>query len=451
MTNRTRSTLKFSGRVPELETLIARWRMACNMERPGSQVVVIKAEPGLGKTRLALEFYRWLNENDPGWLTKRYWPDALEIIDDKIQKINPEPRDCNLELPIPYLWWGLRALKGGDAVANYDRYLYPHLVALLYRDTTKNRGLQVLKAWKDVGLDLLSSYLLIDTFYSVGKGLFETSRIVFDAAHEAPLESAKEHAVSRAAAALSYMEKVFRPGTMVFAKTAGIIFLDDAHFVHEDAALPVFVERLMHTCVTQQWPILIIVTHWKAELSTDLAESERSFAGILRHGREGSPTSSGPAAGLPGGYLTDDNFAEIDLQPLADLSDALREHLPGLKETQSAAILDRIGGNPLFLEQVIGYLLQHKYCFDNGEPAEALSDEGFRQTLTAMESRAVFEFVLGRLQKMPQDVQEAICLASIQGVHFVNGLVEALGRRRWPRNWRIPTEGRRSIRHARRH
>jgi hypothetical protein len=37
--------------------------MACDVQGPSPQVVVIKAERGLGKTRLALEFYRWLNES----------------------------------------------------------------------------------------------------------------------------------------------------------------------------------------------------------------------------------------------------------------------------------------------------------------------------------------------------------------------------------------------------
>jgi len=39
--------------------------------------VVIKSEPGLGKTRLALEFYRWLRETH-GWMTKYYWPEASQ-------------------------------------------------------------------------------------------------------------------------------------------------------------------------------------------------------------------------------------------------------------------------------------------------------------------------------------------------------------------------------------
>jgi hypothetical protein len=40
--------------------------VAYGLRRAGAvppQVVVIKAERGRGKTRLALEFYRWLNES----------------------------------------------------------------------------------------------------------------------------------------------------------------------------------------------------------------------------------------------------------------------------------------------------------------------------------------------------------------------------------------------------
>jgi len=47
------STLKFCGRVSELEILKTRWALAANVKDPIPQVVVIKSEPGLGKTRLA--------------------------------------------------------------------------------------------------------------------------------------------------------------------------------------------------------------------------------------------------------------------------------------------------------------------------------------------------------------------------------------------------------------
>lgn len=81
MTTRARSTLTFCGRTSELEVLKARWKLARDVESPCPQVVVIKAEPGLGRTRLALEFYKWLRETEDGWLTKNYWPEAVEIVD----------------------------------------------------------------------------------------------------------------------------------------------------------------------------------------------------------------------------------------------------------------------------------------------------------------------------------------------------------------------------------
>ncbi len=430
MTNRTRSPLKFSGRASELETLIARWRMACNMENPSPQVVLLKAERGLGKTRLALEFYRWLTENVDGWLTKRYWPDAREIVGENLE-VNPDPHNCIFEIPIPYLWWGLRAVDGvaGDAIATYDRYLAPHLVALLVRATMKNRVWAVAEAWGGVGFDFASSALQVDTIISIGKGLLSTAKIIFGAATEAPQDSAMELPISRAAAVLSDMEKVFKPGTMTFAKTPGVIFLDDAQFVREDAALPTFMERLIHTSVTQHWPILILITHWKKELSTDLA-SELSFASMLRHLREGSAKGSGPDPSLSGGFLADNNFVEIDLQPLADLSGALRDKLPGLTTKQSAAILGYMGGNPRFLEQVIAFLLEHEKFFENFDPSGPLTAEGLEQTLGETQSQEVFKIVLRRLRDAPEDVQEAICLASLQGVRFVNDLVDAQARAR---------------------
>jgi predicted ATPase len=60
------SILTFCGRNSELESIVARWRLACDVENPCAQVVLIKAERGLGKTRLVLEFYRWLSESVDG-------------------------------------------------------------------------------------------------------------------------------------------------------------------------------------------------------------------------------------------------------------------------------------------------------------------------------------------------------------------------------------------------
>ncbi|HEY6345062.1 MAG TPA: hypothetical protein VIY49_26495 [Bryobacteraceae bacterium] len=206
----------------------------------------------------------------------------------------------------------------------------------------------------------------------------------------------------------------------------GVILIDDAHFIHADPALPSFVERLMYRSLVERWPIMILVTHWRAELSPELADSFSSFAGILKHAKSGLPTELSPIYCLPGGYLDASHFTDIDLKPIADLSEALREKLPGLTPEQVTAILDQTGGNPRFLEQVILFLVEHVGLFEDFDPSRSITPDGFQEMLREMRHRGIVDIVLRRLQKAPVDVQEAICLASVQGMRFANDFVDQI-------------------------
>jgi hypothetical protein len=253
------SRLTFCGRDSQLEELITRWRLASDVENPSPQIVVIKAERGLGKTRLALEFYRWLSTQVDDLDQKCYWPDVLGIVDKNLE-VNPDSNNCNFDVPIPYLWWGLRAGDpgsengvAGDSIATYDRYLGPQLVALLWRARAKDRAWEVFKAVGETGLDLAFSALHVDDIISVAKGVNKIAQILSGVlsgnVDEPALNEAMEASVSRSAAALQAMEKIFTPKTITYAKVAGVIFLDDAQFAHKDAALPTFIEHLMCTAV----------------------------------------------------------------------------------------------------------------------------------------------------------------------------------------------------------
>ena len=63
-----------------------------------------------------------------------------DIVDRNLD-VNPDPSKCKLsDVPIPYLWWGLRAADVGaengvaaDAIATYDRFLAPHLAAMFLK------------------------------------------------------------------------------------------------------------------------------------------------------------------------------------------------------------------------------------------------------------------------------------------------------------------------------
>ena len=458
MNTPAQASLPFCGRVSELETLKERWRLARDVENPCPQVVVIKAERGLGKTRLALEFYKWLRETEDGWLTKNYWPDAVEIVGRNLE-VNPDPDRCKMfEVPIPYLWWGLRAADNGaengipgDAIATYDRFLAPHLATLHLKTEMTHHARSLAKELAKVGIDIGISTLHVDSIVSIGKGIFNTVDIVLEAVNQRALTDALERSLSRADSVLQDLQREFKPGTLTYAKVPAVVFLDDGQFIRKDPALPSFVERLMYRSVIERWPLLILVTHWRAELSSELAESESSFTGILKQAREvgkvlnldpkgrnikavkdqlarlaSSIRLGGVRDDLPGGYLSADNFTEIDLSPIPDLSDALRKRLPGLTQEQSTAILADVGGNPRVLEQIIAFLLEHEGLFEGYDTSRNLKSERLDETLKEIRHLDIFKIVLSRFWKFPNDVQEAICLASVQGMRFANDFVDQI-------------------------
>ena len=68
-------------------------------------MVVLLGETGLGKTRIVQEFYGWLSETDVED-PQGYWPDTLQI--GRSLELNPPADTINLQVQIPWLWWGMR-------------------------------------------------------------------------------------------------------------------------------------------------------------------------------------------------------------------------------------------------------------------------------------------------------------------------------------------------------
>lgn len=429
------ASLKFCGRSQELETLKERWRLASNIVDPCPQVVIIKAGRGIGKTRLALEFYRWLSEenNDP----ESYWPDALEIIDRNLE-INPDPEKCHFKKRIPHLWWGLRASDtqmenrvGGDAVATYDRYLALHLVTLVIRANCLRTGKQLVSVYAEIfGEEIVNNVPeLLGTAIpyfglavGLGKALYKTIRIGSEGYLQGKLDTAREKPQSRTEAVLSDLERVFNPEGISFAKTAGVILIDDAQFAANDATLLEFSDKLIRAAMTQKWPLMIIATHWRDEYQKGDSDAN-SFVGMIRRARDhDSEDAAKPVAELRGGHLHDEHYCEMDLWAVDDLSDALKEQLPGLEPDQAKAILDRAGGNPRFLEQMIKLLLENERYFEDLDVSMPLTTKGLSEALE--KTTNIFDVVMERLRGAPPEVQEAICLASVQGIRFSSSIAE---------------------------
>ena len=441
-------SLKFTGRNNELEKIIESWQRASNINDPNPQVVLIKGERGVGKTRLAFEFYRWLSENiDPKIQEYGYWPDVLAIHQNAIN-VNPLPKNCNFDIQIPYLWWGLHVSSKTnpiDTISAHDSYLAPHLAMLLATAIKKQKGLDLAAALVDLGIDVGISFIEDLTYLGLIKRLAEGVKkgrdIVRGGMEEISIEKALQVPQSRAISILQQLEKVFNQ-TRGYASIPGVILIDDAQDIdsERDPAILVFIEQLLHSAVTQKWPILILFTHWKRELSPEVTPQEYSFAGLLRHCLKGNSSESGPAAGLAGGFLNETNFSEIDLGPLDDLSIALYEYLPGLTKNQSSGILRASGGNPKFLEQIIHFALENEGFFNDFDSSRPLSDAGYNELLLETKSQDIFKIVRRRLLNAPSEIKEAICLASLQGTRFVNDIVNAIAKIQLDREVQIPLE-----------
>src|SRR5579859_5161432 len=420
--------LAFCGRTSELNLLIDKWQRASNVDAPDPQIVVVKAEPGVGKTRLVLEFAKWLSQHVDAPGEAGYWHDSTRIIGKNLD-VNPDPQLCNYGASMPYLWWGTRVSDPasengftGDTIGAYQKYLLLHLTNVFMRAQMKERGWELGRVWAEAGVDLAAPEV-VDKILTVAKALLATARLAGVVARDNPREAVE--GAARNAALIADLRKAFQPHTVTYAKTPAVFFLDDAQFLRQDPSIAAFVETLLYTAITQNWPLLLVATHWRTEFALQ-AEQERAFARILHHAQNGLPGDRGSAASLPGGYLSSDRVTQIDLPPVADLSPALAQSLPGLTVEQSTAFVTRLGGNPRFLEQVVEYVTQNRRFFVDLDPSGPLSDDGLARVLDATNSRQIVDVVFQRVLAAPVGLQEAIGVTSLQGIRFGNDLALAM-------------------------
>lgn len=427
------SILEFTGRESVLDQIKSKWSLVSDVEDPAPQIILLTGERGVGKTRLAMEFYRWLSEEFDKSEPNGYWPDAIDFIDNEII-VNPPRKSCNFKNPIPYLWWGLNVRR--DGIATFDDYLAPHMAQLLLNTIRRQAAFKTGGVFAKFAADIGTAGLASLT-YSILSAMIEESGVIRGAQKESSVKAALDVPQTRVDRILKHMEAVFcsrrdimaKPSSLInsYAKIPAALLIDDAQNWREDEAFARFVEKLFYMSIAQKWPMLILVTHWQRELAPEVTPEKYSFAGILRHCRHGSPDDNGPAAGVPGGFLTDTHFLEIPLKKIDDLSRPLAQQLPGLTPVQAQSLLAETDGNPRFLEQIIRYAREHPRFFRDRDTKRPLADDGLNTILEATENHDYYKVVRARLRDAPEAVQEAIGLASLQGFEFIEDFVEAMG------------------------
>ena len=409
----------FCGRERELARLDEAWAAVAEGDGGEPQVVALVAESGLGKTRVVQEFYRRLAARMQGE-TVRYWPPTLGQVDDNLQ-VHVEPSTCDPSAPVPFLWWGLRVPDPGarnqavvgQFAAAVDHFT-PHL-APLYRTRRRREHQQAIgKTVGKVVLDIaIDAVPFAGLFKTIGETAFELGQGAHGwwAERQAPapadvLAQQRDDLVTRMVADIGVVVSRREADTLA---VPAVLVLDDGHFAQPDSSELAFLDRVLSEARAHRWPVLVIVTCWTAEWHRDAAapldEGLTAAGVVLRH-----------ATAL------DPSWTPTLLGPVEDLAPVLRAALPGLTPPQASALLERAGGNPRFLDEIVRWCARNAKVFDGRRLDAALTDRGLDTLLE--KTVALHDLVEERLLSLEPEVRRALLLASLQGQEFVEPLVQ---------------------------
>lgn len=425
-----------------------------NLKSPSAQVVLIHAERGLGKTRLAMELYRYLvNFSDP----QDYWPkDVTALL--RANASMPKSEMSDFEASPFFLWWGLQIPDGGNpgnTVFSGLENLLPHLAAarLAARRSGRSKdlqkevgdfaaeiGLQVSNtaveiAGEAVGLGILKR-LAFATF-KIGKILSQEFR---DTALDSLVSSSLDSVVD---SVLTDFSTLFNPKSKHFAKIPLVILIDDAQFSDGDTAMPAFLEKLIYRANAEYWPLMLIMTHWSRNLlswedENGVKHPPSSVNRVLDHARFSTDRTKGQYAECKGGTLSSDRFHEVDLgEPVDDLFPCFKSIFPGVKDESARLIVSRAGGNPRKLEQLALEILDNPIWFERTDMKKDFTKSGLDEALH-ISRLEIDKIVLNRLKQTPAPIRSCLALASIFGPRFVVELVDSVSREKFSATAREP-------------
>lgn len=407
----------FCGREEQLDALLSCWQEVRG-GLGGPRTVVLLAESGLGKTRLAQQFYARLvalEQDETG-----YWPPRLGTEGNNLL-VNPAASGFDGEVAMPFLWWGMRLadpqghnnVTTGALAAHVDDYLVPHLAAFHKEQRRRQRLLQLAKVGgavaADAMLDLVPFLGLLKKVGEVGvelKGIHDEwrqDRRTLDAA--ALLQQRRDSLVDQL---LADFDKLFTGPAG--RRVPAVILVDDAQFSAFDPGVTAFLAALIPAMTAGRWPVLLLVTHWEKEFLAALdpdADAGSPVAGIIdEHSRQEL-----------------DAVRVVRLTPIEGLEPLVTARLPGLPADQVRRLVERAGGNPQFLEELLRVALdaRSRALFEGRSAAGALTAQGLDTLLS--KSVNLHDLVAERYANSPEPVQKAVALAGLQGSTFLRTLV----------------------------
>lgn len=396
----------FCGRTSELEHLKQAWSTTIETQCP--QLVALLAEAGLGKTRLVQEFYKAVSQQTRSEDRQGYWPETLSQEGQNL-KVNPDIQRVDAKQVMPFLWWGLRLLDPtgqnqlfSSAVSNHIEDLKPHLQPM---HVARRRKQLWLESGKVAGSAAVGFIPFVGIFLGIGQAAFDLEQIRRDAKQNRVLQPQEAQASEQKSLnerIISDLSTLFKPDKKA-ASIPMIWVIDDAQFSEADPGLLELFKLVLQRAQSNSWPLLIIVTYWEKEWHEHFTRGQATVARHIKdHYLQHNP---------------DWQSTRLLALPDEDLGPMLLQRLPGLTPAQRASILQRVDGNPRFLEQLILLSLDEPQFFQDYDQQSALTDEGLKELLA--EAVDLHSAVRKRLAKTPEPVRQAISLSSLQGMRLL--------------------------------
>lgn len=411
---------EFIGRQDDISTLKKVWSRVIE----GTPCFfVLRADSGVGKTRLIQQFYHWLsNQKDD----KNYWCDSL-YDKNKAISIVPEISDRPIkEIPeLPWLWLASRCqgtqISSGDAEVEvaFDavrHQLAIHLAAIFRAQEKKSLNRNVAKA----SFGLVASFALpgsgqlIEVFNAILEGAGGTLSVadIYNA-FKRKIKDIKSDATSLSDVIKKEHGTIIDSSVKAFAalldrkdkhdiqeSTPIILFIDDAHRI--DPVTGSVLDKLLDEAKKGQWPILLIIASWDEPLRF---KRSRDFNAVLT-----DLVEKWRIKGESDGF----GFFEHELAPLQihELSTLIRQRIPHLGNEALEVLSRKAGGD---IDLLFDFLDEMK------QSPGWLTAEGSLEVdpsdLERLPSKAV-EMAKRRLNAAGERIRETLTWASAQGYQF---------------------------------
>lgn len=399
----------FCGRDTEVNVLKQAWEKVISGGKP--QSVALVAESGLGKTRIVQEFYNWLSTNVDDPEEQGYWPDVLSRNWNNLQ-INPELSECLPTNSMRFLYWGFRlvdpqarnAVRSG-ILAELD-ILKAHLTPFAAAKLKQHRRKEIaVGAAADTAIEIGNLFTfgllgIAKSLYTHGKSAIE-NEIIDSPKEQALIELHQIKQDQLIDIILSDIEQLMRTDDKRGERLPLVMAIDDAQWLANDEVSELFVRKFLGMACTNNWPVLLISTHWEMDWHTLRKNDPQSFPSICE-------------------MNTELNHQSIFLSKEPNLLEMVSAGLPGVDEIQRKMILDKADGNPRLMDEILRHLRAKPRYFEGRDVNAPLRGETIDKL--ARQQFDLHDLIFDRLSTGTREARIALGLSGLQGMQFLERL-----------------------------